>query len=164
MDRILGIDPGSKYTGWGIIQSDGEIFEYVDSGVINTTKIQSLPERLEYVYDNLSKILAIHSPTLAAIEDTFAHKFFKASLVLAQAQAVAILACTKHGLSTEMIQSKTVKKILTGNGNAEKEFVNTNLKLMIQNIEFTTNDASDALAIALAHSIKRRSQSLYECA
>lgn len=154
MRRIIGIDPGSKLTGWGVIESDGDVFQYIDSGVIEATR--TVPDRLAHIYSCLSSIIAGLKPEIAAIEDTFAHKFFKASLVLAQAQAIAILACKQNKLDIRMIQSKTAKKVLTGNGNAEKHFVHQQLRLLIPNAELTTNDASDALAIALSHALSIR--------
>lgn len=154
MRKIIGIDPGSKLTGWGVISSDGDSFEYINSGVIEAT--HTLPDRLMYIHSQLGSIMQEFRPEVAVIEDTFAHKFFKASLVLAQAQAICILACKQNHVDIQMIQSKSAKKILTGNGNAEKHFVHQQLRLLIPDAEFETNDASDALSLSLAHALMMR--------
>ncbi len=154
---VFGIDPGSKFTGWGVVASANDMFEYLASGVIDVHNTKDLPARFHAIYVQISALIMKYKPDIVAIEDTFAHKYFKASLVLAQVQALCILAAHQTGCKVELVQSKSVKKIITGNGNAEKMFVNQAMTLLIPNISFDTLDASDALAIALSVSLNNQS-------
>ena len=154
MTRVIGIDPGLRNTGWAVIEVHKLTKEvkFIDCGVIKTTATLSLTERLHQLHlgiDEKVKMFAIQS---AAIEETFVNMNYGSSLKLAQARAAAMLSLAIAGLIPTEYASTTVKKTVVGTGRAEKEQVMKMLKLLIKGLhDIKSQDASDALAIALCH-------------
>lgn len=154
MIRVIGIDPGLRNTGWAVIEvhkSNNEV-KFIDCGVIKTTATLSLAERLHQLHlgiDDKVKMFAIQS---AAIEETFVNMNYASSLKLSQARAAAMLSLTIAGLIPTEYAATTVKKTIVGTGRAEKDQVMKMLKLLIKGLnDIKSQDASDALAIALCH-------------
>jgi len=153
--RIVGIDPGSQITGYGIIDVSGNKYTYVDSGIIRTKK--STPaERLQTIFSGLQDILKLHAPTQAAIEQVFMKKNVQSALVLGQARGVALVALSLQGLSIAEYTARQVKKSVVGYGNAEKEQVQHMIRCLLNLQHTPTVDAADALAIAICHAHSAR--------
>jgi crossover junction endodeoxyribonuclease RuvC len=152
--RILGIDPGSRATGYGVIERDGSTERAVTYGVVRLSGDKDHPERLKQIYADLSTLIERHAPEVLAIEMPVYGQNPQSMLKLGRAQAAAMLAGLNAGLSVAQYTPKEVKKSVTGNGNASKKQV----QYMVESIldlgdedQALTHDASDALAIALCH-------------
>jgi crossover junction endodeoxyribonuclease RuvC len=150
--RILGIDCGSERTGWGVIESDGRRHRVVDHGVIRLKASEPLEARLRTIAENLRTLLAAHRPDAAAVEDIFYAQNVKTALKLAHVRGVALLAIAEAGVALGEYSPLEVKSSLVGYGRAEKRQV----QLMVRQLtgvrgDFETEDASDALAVAICH-------------
>lgn len=157
MYKILGVDPGSHCTGFGIIAGDGGDFHYVASGIISLGKKESRYTRLRSIYLRIEGIIAEHSPTHFAIEDVFYSKNAKSSLVLGEARGAAILAATLADLPVFEYSPREVKQSVTGRGEADKSQVSYMLGKILEMTETPqSDDESDALAIAICHAFKNR--------
>lgn len=148
---ILGIDPGLQHTGWGIILSEGNRLKYIDSGVINTNPKDDLANRLKFLSENLSKIIKNHNITEAAIEETFVNKNNLSSLKLGHARGALMVTISLAGISLAEYAATKVKKAIVGVGRAEKGQVGMMVKVLLPAAKFTSEDAADALAIAICH-------------
>ena len=154
---ILGVDPGSNVTGYGIINSDGEENTFVESGVIKPANQAALPEKLREIFEGLIKVIERHRPRQFAIEETFYSKNAKSALVMGQARGVAILAASKSGIPVGEYSPKEVKCAVAGTGNAAKSQVQFMVKKLLRLKEPPQPlDASDALAVALCHAQRIR--------
>jgi crossover junction endodeoxyribonuclease RuvC len=157
MYRILGIDPGSHCTGYGVITGEGDEIRYIDSGFIAPPKNANRYDRLRAIYEGLQHVIARHSPTHFAIEEVFYSKNAKSSLILGEARGVAILAAAMAGVPVYEYSPREVKQSVTGNGGADKSQVNYMLgKILRLDRTPENSDESDALAIALCHAFKNR--------
>ena len=157
MYRILGIDPGSHCTGYGVITGEGDEIRYIDSGFIAPPKNASRYDRLRAIYEGLQHVIARHSPTHFAIEEVFYSKNAKSSLILGEARGVAILAAAMAGIPVYEYSPREVKQSVTGNGGADKSQVNYMLgKILRLDAAPENTDESDALAVALCHAFKSR--------
>lgn len=159
---ILGIDPGLTKTGWGVIFKNGPDIRYVDCGVIRTNALNSMETRLNYIFDEISSLLAMHKPDVVAMEEVFVNKNFKSSEKLIMARTSAFLAVAKHGLEVGQYSPNEVKKNVTGLGHASKDqvynFVRKILKIDVLNDKkLHTLDSFDALAIALSQAFCHKS-------
>ena len=152
---ILGIDPGSRFTGYGIIKCSGSTSSLVDYGVIRAIDQEEQGDRLKSIYDGVERLIKKHSPDECALEMPVYGKNPQSMLKLGRAQAAAMLAALNHGLDVTEYTPKEVKKSVTGNGNAAKEqvrfMVRTVLSLPAEHPVLQL-DASDALAIGICHS------------
>jgi crossover junction endodeoxyribonuclease RuvC len=157
MFRILGVDPGSACTGYGLISSDGNNFIYISSGAIVLPRKANRFEKLKKIYLGIEKVIKEFSPTHFAIEDVFYSKNPRSALVLGEARGAAILAASLYGLPIYEYSAREVKQSVTGNGAAAKEQVNFMLgKLLKLEKPPENSDESDALAVALCHAFKGR--------
>ncbi|MDP8221921.1 MAG: crossover junction endodeoxyribonuclease RuvC [Candidatus Lernaella stagnicola] len=156
--RVIGIDPGSRICGWGVVeeQTAPQKLVHVDCGGIITQTRRDLPERLKQIYDELSNIIARHQPQEAAVESLFFHKNAKSALVLGHARGVALLACVNAGLPIFEYAPAQTKQALVGHGRAEKRQVAIMVKNLLGLPEVAMEDASDALAAAICHLNSRR--------
>ncbi|MFH1652722.1 MAG: crossover junction endodeoxyribonuclease RuvC, partial [Pseudomonadota bacterium] len=146
--RILGIDPGSNITGFGVIDVIDNRLHHIESGCINIPKKDTFPNRLKYLYDKIAELIDIHSPSILAMEDSFVSKNAKSSLKLGQARGIVMLAAAKADVNVTEFPPTEVKIALTGFGHATKEQVSDLVKRRL-NIKLTDKfDASDALAVA----------------
>ena len=149
--RVIGIDPGLRCTGWGVIEMAGNRLSHVANG---TCKAQgeSLADRLAHLYDLLEDVFDTHSPQAAAVEQTFVNKDATGTLKLGQARAIALLVPARAGLRVGEYAPNAVKKAVVGVGHAQKQQVEHMVKLQFPGVELDSADAADALAIAVCHS------------
>ena len=151
MSLILGIDPGSRKTGFGIVNQVGAKLSYVTSGVIRVHKEPSLAERLDLIFTSLSEIIEQYSPAAMAIEQVFMGRGPDSALKLGQARGAAILAGTQARLEIFEYAARKVKQSVVGNGNAGKDQVGYMVQYLLRLPGMPQEDAADALAIALCH-------------
>ena len=154
MSLILGIDPGSRKTGFGIINTVGSQYEYVASGVIRLGD-SALPERLKLIYSGLSEVITEYCPQQAAIEQVFMAKSAGSALKLGQARGAAIVAAVAHDLPVAEYEAKKVKQSVVGSGGADKTQVQHMVKQLLKLSGIPQEDAADALAVALCHAHTR---------
>lgn len=150
MRRILGIDPGSRVTGYGVIDSDGQYSRHVASGCIRTSE-GGLAERLRDIFAGVSEVVAVHAPLEAAIEQVFMAKNAAAALKLGQARGAAICAAVTAGLPISEYSPRTIKQAVVGTGKADKEQVQHMVKRILGLDQRLLADQADALAVAISH-------------
>ena len=153
--RIIGIDPGLRRTGWGVIDSEGNRLSFVGCGSVEPPDTLPLAERLLAIYHGLAKVLAEFIPAEAAVEQTFVNKDGAATLKLGQARGVAMLAPAMAGLSVAEYAPNQVKKTVVGAGHADKTQIKMMLKILLPKANPRSADAADALAIAITHAHHR---------
>jgi crossover junction endodeoxyribonuclease RuvC len=158
--RILGIDPGLRRTGWGVVDSDGNRLVYVACGSVEPPDNLPLASRLLAIHEGLAAVLGNFKPMEAAVEQTFVNKDGVATLKLGQARGVAMLAPAMFGISVAEYAPNQVKKTVVGAGHADKNQVMVMLKILLPKAEPTSPDAADALAIAITHAHHRGSAAL----
>lgn len=150
--RIIGIDPGSRYTGYGVIEKDGQDLQHLASGRINATAGSSFAERLSIIYEGLQKVLEQWSADEAAVETIFTAHNVRSTIKLGQARGVALLALHHVELDIYEYAPTKIKKNVTGRGRASKQQINEMIKLRLQLRCRLSEDAADALAVAVCHS------------
>ncbi len=155
--RIIGIDPGLRRTGWGIIESDGVRLIYVASGLITSDAEDDLAYRLRELYEGITSVIAIHKPVEAAVEETFVNENAKATLKLGQARGMALLAPAMKGLKVAEYPPNLIKKTVVGAGHADKKQIQVMVGFLLPKARFDSADEADALAIAICHANHRRS-------
>jgi len=160
MVRIIGIDPGLRNTGWGVISQEGSRLSYVADGSIHSDGDLSLAERLLQLYTQLIDVLREFAPDEAAVEETFVNTDARATLKLGQARGVLMLAPAMLTLPVAEYAPNTVKKAVVGAGHAEKDQVKHMVKLLLPKAKMRTADSTDALAVAICHAHYRGSQRL----
>lgn len=153
--RILGIDPGLRRTGWGVIEAIGNRLSFVSSGTVTSDNRRDLAERLRQLHDGLKEVIDRHDPGEAAVELTFVNKDAGATLKLGQARGVAMLVPALYGLGVCEYAPNLVKKTVVGTGHAEKDQIRTMVKVLMPKATFNSDDAADALAIAICHAQHR---------
>jgi crossover junction endodeoxyribonuclease RuvC len=156
MAIILGIDPGSRITGFGVINAVGHKLEYIASGCIRMTELE-LPEKLGQIFDGVTELINLHQPQEFAIEQVFMGKNADSALKLGQARGVAIVAAVQQGLPVAEYAARAVKQAVVGRGGAEKEQVQHMVQVMLKLPGKPQADAADALAIAITHAHTRAS-------
>ena len=149
--RILGIDPGLRRTGWGVIEIEGSRLVFVGCGSVEPSDRLPLAGRLALIHAGLSAVIAAHAPHEAAVEETFVNKDARATLKLGQARGIAMLVPAQAGLPVAEYAPNKVKKSVTGAGHAEKAQIRMMVKVLLPKADFTSDDAADALAIAITH-------------
>ena len=149
--RIIGIDPGLRRTGWGIIDTIGNSLRFVASGTVTSDDKLDLASRLCQLHDGLSEIIHSHRPDEAAVEQTFVNKDATATLKLGQARGIAMLVPARAGIRVAEYAPNAVKKAVIGVGHGEKQQIHMMLKVLMPKATFAGNDAADALAIAICH-------------
>lgn len=150
MATILGIDPGSRVTGYGLIESQGTRERYLASGAIRM-RDTPLPERLATIFDGVGELIARHHPAELAIERVFMHRNAASALILGHARGAALLAGVRGRLPIHEYTPAEVKQAVTGNGRAAKGQVQEMVMLLLRLVERPGEDAADALAVALCH-------------
>lgn len=149
--RILGIDPGLRHMGWGVIDADGPRLRHVANGVCNSVG-DDLSLRLLSLFEQLTSVITAHAPDASAIEQTFVNKDGAGTLKLGQARGVAMLALARAGLSVGEYAPNAVKKTVVGVGHADKRQVAHMVRVQLPGVQLVGPDAADALAIAICHS------------
>jgi crossover junction endodeoxyribonuclease RuvC len=155
--RIIGIDPGLRRTGWGIIESDGVRLIYVASGMIPSTSDEQLAYRLREIFEGLTSVIGSFKPHEASVEETFVNKDPRSALKLGQARGIALLAPAMKGLTVAEYAANVIKKTVVGAGHAEKHQVQAMIKFLLPKAKFDSADEADALAIAICHANHRSS-------
>jgi crossover junction endodeoxyribonuclease RuvC len=155
--RIIGIDPGLRRTGWGIVESDGVRLTYVASGLLTSDSEEALAYRLREIYEGLCGVLANFRPQEAAVEETFVNKDARSTLKLGQARGMALLAPAQRGLRVAEYPPNLVKKTVTGTGHGEKRQIAAMVGFLLPKAKFDSADEADALAIAICHASHRAS-------
>jgi len=158
--RIIGIDPGLRRTGWGMIACQGTRLSHIADGVIVSDAALSLAERLVQIRVELAKVIAEWQPDEAAVEETFVNSDARATLKLGQARGIALLVPAEAGLTVAEYAPNQVKKTVVGAGHAEKEQIHHMVKLLLPRAQPQSPDAADALAIAICHAHQRGADSL----
>lgn len=148
--RILGVDPGSRTTGFGVIDSDGQRSRWVASGTLRVAHYP-WPDRLQHIFDGLAAILAEHRPHEMAVEQLIFARDPKAALKIGQARGAALCAGLKAGVSVHEYSPKSVKLAVVGTGGADKSQVQQMVRVLLTLPELPAEDEADALAIALCH-------------
>lgn len=159
--RLLGIDPGLRHTGWGVIDVVGNRLIHVADGAVHSDAGCSLAERLVQLHDALSAVLDDHRPDEAAVEETFVNANAASTLKLGQARAVALLVPALAGLAVAEYANNMVKKAVVGQGRADKAQVQAMIRLLLPGCTISTPDAADALAVAICHAHHRASWSTW---
>jgi crossover junction endodeoxyribonuclease RuvC len=158
--RILGIDPGLRRTGWGVIEIDGNRLIYIGCGSVEPSDSLPLASRLLGIHEGLAAVLSEYRPVEAAVEQTFVNKDGVATLKLGQARGVAMLAPAMFGIAVSEYAPNQVKKTVVGAGHADKNQIQMMLKILLPKAEPKSADAADALAIAITHAHHRQSTAL----
>ena len=153
--RIIGIDPGLRRTGWGVIDSDGNRLIFVGCGTVEPSDKLPLAERLLGIHAGLARVLDEWRPHEAAVENTFVNKDGVATLKLGQARGVAMLAPAIFGIDVAEYAPNQVKKTVVGAGHADKTQIAMMLKILLPKANPQSADAADALAIAITHAHHR---------
>lgn len=148
---VLGIDPGSRITGYGLVEKVGNRLVHVDNGAIFTDTAADFPGRLKKIFDGLREIIAQYRPEQVAIENIFFSTNPQSALKLGQARGAAIVAAVHCGLPVAEYSALQVKQAVVGQGKAEKEQVQKMIKALLGLPEIAQADASDALAVAICH-------------
>jgi crossover junction endodeoxyribonuclease RuvC len=149
--RILGIDPGTLRTGWGVVEAAGHRFSLVATGTLKPPPKAPLEERLLVVHRGLEEVLSAHRPASVAVEDIFFAKHANAALKLGHARGVALLAAAQAGLSVTAYPPSLVKRSIVGKGQADKTQVARLVGVILGLQELPGEDATDALAVAITH-------------
>lgn len=148
--RVLGIDPGLRNLGWGVIDVDGSRLSHVANGILHSEG-RELALRLVSLHRQLSDVLHQYAPTTAAVEQTFVNKDAVATLKLGQARGIALLVPAQAGLDVGEYAPNAVKKTVVGVGHADKKQVQHMIKMQLPGVKLAGADAADALAIAITH-------------
>jgi crossover junction endodeoxyribonuclease RuvC len=155
MTRILGIDPGSRFTGYGLIDSDGQHARYVGSGCLKVSA-DTLADKLGLIFGELSALIDAFRPQQFAIESVFMHRNADSALKLGQARGAAICAAVTRDLPVAEYAPREIKQAVVGRGGADKQQVQHMVRVLLNLAEPPQADAADALAIALCHSFRQR--------
>jgi crossover junction endodeoxyribonuclease RuvC len=158
--RILGIDPGLRRTGWGVIESDGNRLIFIGCGSVEPPDDLPLASRLLAIHQGLAAVLGDFKPMEAAVEQTFVNKDGVATLKLGQARGVAMLAPAMFGIAVSEYAPNQIKKTVVGAGHADKNQILVMLKILLPKAEPKSADAADALAIAITHAHHRQGAAL----
>ncbi len=155
MTTILGIDPGSRVTGYGLIRVEKNTINYIDSGCIRTDSNAALSLRLLQIYNGVCELMDMYSPEEIAIEEVFMYENARSALVLGHARGVAMVAAASHRKVISEYSAREVKQAVVGYGAAEKAQVKSMVVSLLHLNKAPQNDAADALAIAICHSHHR---------
>lgn len=160
--RILGIDPGLRFTGWGVLEAEDNRLRHVADGVVATDGAQDVPLRLKALDDALASLLACFAPDEAAVEETYVNRNAAATLKLGYARGVALLAPARVGVPVFEYGAKTVKMAVVGTGGADKEQVGLMVRRLLPGAAQKRADAADALAVAICHAHRRATSSSWK--
>ncbi len=158
--RILGVDPGSNATGYGVVDRSGDRLVHVAHGTLRPLRGYPLAARLHHLHDALREVVAEHRPDVAAIEQVFVASSPRAALVLGQARGVVLSAVGAAGLSVSEYTASQIKQAVTGNGRAAKQQVRLMVRRLLDLDRLPANDAADALAAAIRHAHGSRLEAL----
>jgi len=149
--RILGLDPGLRHTGWGVVEAEGSRLRYIGCGAVNPRTDGAMADRLKDLHDALTEVLNEFKPEEAAVEETFLNKNPGSTLKLGHARGVVLLAPALFGLSVAEYSAKSVKQAVVGTGNATKDQIGMMVRTLLPGCNPPSDDAADALAVAICH-------------
>jgi len=158
--RILGLDPGLRRTGWGMVSIEGARLTHVAHGFIAPKETLPFAERLLVLFEGVCQVIALHAPDEAAVEETFMNNNAGSALKLGHARACCLLAPARAGLPVAEYAATVVKKSVVGTGSADKAQVGWMIARLLPTAGPTTADAADALAVAIAHAHARKARNL----
>ena len=158
--RILGIDPGLRKTGWGVILSEGTKLAFIACGVVESEQKATLAERLRQLHDGIAGVIAAHAPGEVAVEETFVNRDPQSALKLGQARGVALVVPALAGLEVAEYAANLVKKTVVGVGHADKKQVQAMIRVLLPKAETKSADAADALAVAICHAQHRGARAM----
>ena len=157
--RIIGLDPGLRRTGWGVVAIEGARLTHIAHGVIAPKDTLPFAQRLLILFDAIAEVIALHAPDEAAVEETFMNTNAQSALKLGHARACCLIAPARAGLPVAEYAATVVKKAVVGTGAADKAQVSFMIRRLLPTAGDTTADAADALAVAIAHAHARRARS-----
>jgi len=149
--RLIGIDPGLRRTGWGIIAIQGNRMRHIADGVVTSSNSGTLAERLVQLHDGIAEVIRAYAPEEAAVEETFVNANPTSTLKLGQARGIALLVPALAGVPVFEYTPNQVKKTVVGSGHAAKQQIDMMIKTLLPGAEAATADAADALAVAVCH-------------
>ncbi len=153
--RIIGIDPGLRRCGWGIVESSGNQLKFIACGVITPPVNGALANRLVFLFEAISALIDKYSPDEAAVEETFVSAGARSALQLGQARGIALMTPASFGLPVGEYAANLVKKSVVGTGHADKNQMQLMVKTLLPTADFSSADDADALAIAITHAHHR---------
>jgi crossover junction endodeoxyribonuclease RuvC len=153
--RIIGIDPGLRTTGWGIIEAQGSRLSFIACGCVHSDDKLTIAARLRQLHEGLSAIIAKHTPHEAAVEETFVNRDPQSALKLGHARGIALAVPALAGLEVAEYAANLIKKTVVGAGHAEKTQVAMMVRILLPKSDAATADAADALAVAITHAQHR---------
>jgi crossover junction endodeoxyribonuclease RuvC len=153
--RIIGIDPGLRTTGWGVIEATGARIVFVASGAVRSTDRKALAERLCELHMGLAAVISTHEPVEAAVEETFVNRDPQSALKLGQARGIALCVPALAGLKVSEYAANLIKKTVSGSGHAEKTQIALMVQALLPGSGAQGTDAADALAVAITHARMR---------
>ena len=154
--RILGLDPSLSSTGWGIVEVENNRLRYVADGFIPTDPKMPMAERLAFINKSLCDVIELYKPDEAAIEQVFLNSNAVSTIKLGMASGVVMMAPAQYQIPVTEYEPNKIKKAVVGVGKAEKQQVETMVKVLLPGCKPKNNDSSDALAIAITHNSFRR--------
>lgn len=149
--RVLGIDPGSRRTGWGVVQLEGTRIRHIGAGTIAVPEKMPLPKRLRIIHEELQRLIAVHRPEVVAVEEIFFAKYANAALKLGHARGVALLVAAESDLEVHEYPPAIVKRTVVGRGAADKIQLGRLVTTLLALEAAPEEDAADALAVAITH-------------
>ena len=162
--RLLGLDPGLRVTGWGVVEATGNRFRFVAAGVVRSDARRTLAQRLLQLHDGLAAVIALHCPAEAAVEETFMNTNAASALKLGQARGVALLAPAIAGVPVSEYAANLIKKSVVGFGHAGKGQIQAMVATLLPGAGPQSADAADALAVAMCHAHHRQAAARFAAA
>ena len=160
MTRILGVDPGLRRTGWGVVTVEGTKLAFVACGTVASDDKKPLALRLLQLHDGLSAVMRDFAPHEISVEETFVNKDAQATLKLGHARGIALLVPAQSGLPVAEYAANLVKKTVVGSGHADKRQIHAMVRVLLPRADPASDDAADALAIAITHAHHRKARAL----
>lgn len=158
--RLLGLDPGLRRTGWGVIEAEGNRLSHVANGTVVVNSDLPMSERLKQLYEGIAAMIADHGPEEAAVEETFVNRNPRSALSLGFARGVALLAPARAGIAVSEYSANRVKKTVVGAGHADKRQIAMMVRTLLPGSAPNGGDAADALAVAICHAHHRTAPTL----
>ncbi|MEE4167063.1 MAG: crossover junction endodeoxyribonuclease RuvC [Desulfocapsaceae bacterium] len=151
MERIIGIDPGSRITGYGVVSSASGQIRFISCGIIKTTADLPFSHRINQIFDGINEVIQVHQPDVAAVEDVFLATNPRSALKLGQARGAAVVAAMQNDLAVYDYSPRVVKQAVVGYGQASKQQVQHMIRILLGLSGSPSSDAADALAVAICH-------------
>jgi len=155
---IIGFDPGLNNTGWGVVENLSNTEKYINHGLISTKKDTPIGQRLNMIYEGVSELFSTYSPGSVAVEKIFSNKNPQSTLKLGKARAIIFLVAARFNVDIFEYSPNTVKKNLVGYGHAEKTQIIKMIERFFPGLESLNHDSADALAVAICHSMQKKSK------